>query len=106
MKFGEFVNSRISDNSKIVVSNQQVAGGLVDGDVAILNLSDGVYYGLNAVGGRIWSLIQQPTTVHAVEEILLQEYDVDPDICHKELLDILEDLADHGLIEVNNDQVE
>jgi hypothetical protein len=98
-----FVNNRISKESTVVVSRQQISGGLIDDEVAILNLSDGVYYGLNAVGGRIWSLIQQPTKVHTVQEILLLEYDVDPDNCYRELLNILEDLADHGLIDVNND---
>jgi hypothetical protein len=98
------VNNSISEESTVVVSRQQISGGLVDGEVAILNLSDGVYYGLNSVGGRIWSLIQQPSTVRKIQEILLQEYDVAPDICNRELLNILEDLANRGLIDVKNEQ--
>jgi Coenzyme PQQ synthesis protein D (PqqD) len=94
---------RILEKSTIVVSNQLVSGDLLDGEVAILNLPDGVYYGLNDVGRRVWDLIQQPRTVHELKEILLQEYDVDPEKCSRELIDLLQDLAKHGLIIVNND---
>jgi len=97
------VNNRIVEQSTIVVSSQQVSGDLLDGEVAILNLPDGVYYSLTDVGGRIWNLIQQPKTVHELNEILLQEYDVDPEICYHELMDLLQDLANHGLIIINND---
>ena len=97
------MNNRIVEQSTIVVSSQQVSGDLLDGEVAILNLPDGVYYSLTDVGGRIWNLIQQPKTVHELNEILLQEYDVDPEICSHELMDLLQDLANHGLIIINND---
>jgi len=97
------LNNTILEQSTIVVSSQQVTGDLLDGEVAILNLPDGVYYGLNDVGGRVWSLIQQPKTVRELKEILLQEYDVDAEICSKELIDLLQDLDKHGLIIINND---
>jgi hypothetical protein len=97
------LDNRILEESTIVASSQQVSGDLLDGEVAILNLPDGVYYGLNDVGGRVWNLIQQPKTVHELKEILLQEYDVDPEKCSRELIDLLQDLAKHSLIIVNND---
>jgi hypothetical protein len=97
------LNNRILEQSTVVVSSQQVSGDLLDGEVAILNLPDGVYYSLDEVGGRIWNLIQQPKTVRELTEILLQEYDIDPEICSHELMDLLQDLAEHGLIIINND---
>lgn len=97
------MNNRILEQSTVVVSSQQVSGDLLDGEVAILNLPDGVYYSLDEVGGRIWNLIQQPKTVRELTEILLQEYDIDPEICSHELMDLLQDLAEHGLIIINND---
>ena len=38
----------------------------VQGDeVVLLNLRDGVYYGLDGVGARVWTLVQEPRTVAA-----------------------------------------
>ena len=70
------------------------------GEVAILDLKAGVYYGLDAVGARIWSLIQEPRTVNEIRDILLEEYEVEPERCERDLLALLQRLADEGIIEV------
>ncbi len=72
------------------------------GEVAILDLKAGVYYGLDAVGARIWSLIQEPRTVNEIRNILLEEYEVEPEQCERDLLALLRRLADEGLVEVRN----
>jgi hypothetical protein len=66
----------------------------------MLNLKNGVYYGLDPVGARIWNLIQQPRTVSEVLQILLREYEVDAERCERDLLELLQRLAAEGLIEV------
>jgi Coenzyme PQQ synthesis protein D (PqqD) len=72
----------------------------LSGEAVILSLKSGMYYGLNAVGARVWSLIQVPMTVDDLRAALLQEYDVEPQRCERELLTLLEELAAQGLIEV------
>jgi len=49
----------LSEESRLVVSKDQVSCDLA-GEAAILNLKNGVYYGLDPVGARIWNLIQEP----------------------------------------------
>lgn len=88
-------------DSIIVASTDQVSGELQEGDLAILNLKDGVYYGLNSVGSRIWALLQSPITVMEIRDALLAEYDVDVDDCTRELIALLNDLSNKELIEVN-----
>ena len=97
------MDKEIFDHSIVVVAADQVSGDLTDGEVAILNLKDGVYYGLNTVGSRIWSLIQQPRVVREVCDMLLEEYEVDPDTCSKELLALLKDLAEKNMIDVKDE---
>jgi hypothetical protein len=70
------------------------------GEVVILNLQDGVYYGLNAVGARIWGLLEQPRSVEEIHAVLLEEYDIDAAVCEKQVAAVLNDLAAHGLVEV------
>jgi len=82
-----------------VAAKDQVSSDL-GGEVAILDLKAGVYYGLDAVGARIWSLIQKPRTVNEIRDILLEEYEVEPERCERDLLVLLRRLADEGLIEV------
>jgi hypothetical protein len=69
-------------------------------EAAILALDSGVYYSLNRVGARIWSLLQEPIVVQHLRETLLLEYDIEPDRLNRDLTDLLDRLAAEGLIEV------
>jgi hypothetical protein len=91
----------VSGGSTVVAAKDQVSSDL-GGEVAILDLKAGVYYGLDAVGARIWSLIQEPRTVNEIRNILLEEYEVEPEHCERDLLALLRRLADEGLVEVRN----
>jgi len=92
----------ISTQSTVVAARDQVSSNL-DGEAAILNLKNGVYYGLDPVGARIWSLIQEPTTVAELRDAIVEEYEVEPDRCERDLLALLRDLAAEGLIEVRDE---
>jgi hypothetical protein len=93
----------LTETSVIAATPDQVSSDLRDEKV-ILHLEDGTYYGLNAVGARIWDLIQEPTTVREVREQLVHEYDVEAETCQRDLMAVLRDLADHHLIEIRGDE--
>jgi len=87
----------------VVAARQQISCDLAD-EVAILNLESGVYYGLDAMGALIWNLIQQPRTMGAIRDALLDEYDVDPERCEGDLRAFLTEMASAGLVEVTDAQ--
>lgn len=91
----------LSGSSVVVATKDQLSCDL-GGEAAILQLEHGLYYGLDAVGARIWDLIQVPRSVEAVRDTLLDEYEVDPERCERELLELLEQLAAKRLIEVRD----
>ncbi len=93
------MEEKITSNSLVVAIKDQVSADL-SGEAAILNLKTGIYYGLNEVGASIWKLIQKPKTVREVKDAIVQEYEVDPDQCEKDLLALLNELLSRELIEV------
>jgi hypothetical protein len=86
----------------LVAATDQVSCDL-DGESVILHLSSGMYYGLNAIGARIWGLIQAPRSVMEIRDTLLAEYDVDPARCESDLLILLEQLVAERLVEVQDE---
>lgn len=92
-------------SSTVIISTapDQIASEL-GGEAVILNLASGMYYGLNEVGARVWELIQQPCTFGSILHSLLEEYDVQPDICEQDLTKILMDMKEACLIEVSHEQ--
>jgi hypothetical protein len=92
----------LGENSVVVQSTGQVSSDLA-GEAVILNLDSGTYYGLDAVGARIWSLIQEPKTLAEVRDAILAEYDVEIERCERDIRTLLEKLASEGLIEIRGE---
>ena len=89
----------ISTNTQVKASNDQVSCELNE-EAAILDMKTGVYYGLDPVGARIWELIQQPESVSGIVAQLLDEYDVDAEQCTQDVVMLLSQLQELGLIEI------
>jgi hypothetical protein len=83
----------------IVASKDQLSCDVAD-DAVILNLKNAVCYGMDAVGARIWGLIQAPITVGALRDALVREYDVPADQCQLDLLELTQKLLMEGIIEL------
>ena len=92
----------LSSNSTVVVAGNQSSCKLAE-EAVIHDLKAGVYYGLNATGTRVWSLIQEPRTVQQVRDAILDEYEVDADDCERDLLKLLQDLLSRGLIKAESE---
>jgi hypothetical protein len=89
----------ISLDSTVVAAEGQVSSEIGD-EVAILDLKAGTYYGLDGVGARVWELVQEPQSVREIWYILLEEYEVEPERCERDLLALLQRLAYEGLVKV------
>lgn len=72
----------------------------LDGEGVVLNLSSGVYFGLNEVGTRIWQLIEQFGTLTAVHDAVVREFDVDGETAGRDLVELVSELAERGLVRV------
>ena len=92
----------ISPNAVIFSTENQISSELA-GEAVILNMTSGVYYGLNEVGARIWELVQTARPFDELHSILLEEYDVSPEACKQDLTKIILELKEARLVEVNDE---
>jgi hypothetical protein len=70
----------------------------VDNQVVILQYETGTYFTLNAIGTRIWQLLEEEKTVQEILSQLLQEYKVDEKQLHQDISNLMERLKEKGLI--------
>ena len=82
-------------------STNQIACDM-DGEVVILDLKSGTYYGLDVVGASVWALIEHPVCLGAIREAIMSEYDVDAETCDRDILAFLDKMQGIGLVEVTN----
>ena len=69
------------------------------GETVLLNLESGVYYGLDAIGTRVWTLLTtQERSLADVCSIMAEEYDVARETLHDDLTALVRDLCDKQLL--------
>lgn len=76
----------------------RVAATAVADEIVILDLANGTYYGLEAVGARIWGLIGEGKSSGEICKILLEEYEVEQANLVSDVMRLLDDLSARGLI--------
>lgn len=88
-----------TESSVVKAVDHQTSAEIEDENV-ILDLEEGMYYGLNPVGTQIWKRVQEPTPVGEVVTEVAAEYDVDYGQCFDDVVSLLQDLAENDLLVV------
>jgi len=86
--------------SAVIVAASDLLATEFGDELVILNLRDGVYYGLEDVGARIWRLLQQPVSMIAIRDAVVADYDVEPARCEQDIRTLLAELLAKGLVEI------
>jgi hypothetical protein len=70
----------------------------LDGEAVILDLDSGTYFGLNAVGTRVWKLLEAGMGVDLIVDALAAEYEADRAAIAADVARLLADLLGRRLI--------
>ena len=72
----------------------------VDQDAVLLNTLTNKYYTLNEVGARFWNLLSGGKTLREAHQALLEEFEVESPQLEQDLLELVGDLRENGLVEI------
>jgi hypothetical protein len=89
---------RALSSDTLIMRGEDLINAEIDNEAIVLSVAQGFCYGLNGVGSRIWRLLETPTRISDLCATLLTEYNVDPDACERQVLDLLEELRTERLI--------
>lgn len=70
----------------------------VDGDLVILDLESGIYFGLDEVGARFWALASEGASLPDACGTMLQEYEVDAETLEQDIKALVGELEQRKLI--------
>lgn len=74
----------------------------LENETVLMSVQNGAYFGMNDTGGRIWELVENPTTAVDMAGVLSSEYDIPEDDCCDRVMTYLGLLNEKELIvEVN-----
>lgn len=86
--------------SRTIHISSEVLCRELQGEAVLLDLDSQRYFGLDAVGTRIWQLLGQHGDEGAILDALEQEFDADRETLERDLQDFLQRLTEAGLITV------
>lgn len=72
----------------------------VSGETVMLDLNSENYFGLDAVGTRIWQLLQEHSDLQKIYDTMLEEYDVSEKQLGTDMEKLITKLNEAGLIEI------
>jgi hypothetical protein len=83
---------------------EQVVFRELESETVLLNLTTGLYYGLDDVGTRMWKALEKHGTLEEATFELLDEFEVDGTQLQQDLQSLARELCDQGLLEVVREQ--
>ena len=81
---------------------EQVTYNEVGGEMVLLNLESGKYFGLDDIGTRMFTLLNELGHLEAAYQVLLGEYQVEAERLKNDLIVLVDELAGHELLIVVN----
>ena len=68
-------------------------------DVVALQLDRGYCYGMEQVSAAVWRLLAEPSDVPTLCDRLADEFEVEPERCRRDVVQLLEQMRGEGLVE-------
>lgn len=82
--------------------NESVVCAELDDEMVLLNVETGIYFGLDELGTRIWTLLAAGSDEEDIFSTLLAEYEVDPQRLRTDISAFLETLARKKLLRLED----
>jgi hypothetical protein len=82
----------------LLIRDPDLVAADMDGDLVMMSIDHGEYYGVGGVGPRVWELLQQPITVEDITAVICDEFDVEADRCREDINGFARQLLEMGLV--------
>ncbi len=96
------MSSDFSAGTRIRLAKRQIST-IVEGEAVILQMDEGVYYGLNAVGTTVWKNLKNAPTFAELQALITSEFEVSDEDCAADLNALIGDLLKYQLVEVESE---
>lgn len=88
------LNTRLNRNDELLHASVGAE------ECVMMSIEAGSYYGLNAVGSRIWELLESPKTVAQLCTQICEEFEVDERTCEDAVVKFVDDLIKNRIVHV------
>ena len=81
-----------------IVRCEELLEADLNGEIVALHIERGQCYGLNAVAADIWRMLAEPISLDEICTRLVEDYDIDSPTCRDEVVRLVSQLEEEGLV--------
>ena len=85
------LNTRLEVSSSVVTRE-------IGGEMVLMDLESGTYFGLDAIGGRAWQGFEDGLTIKQLCEQIEDEFEVSPEQFREDMLALARNLLEQKLV--------
>ncbi len=86
------------DTEQLYRRDSQLVSTIMDGNMVMMDVEHGAYYGLGSVGTRIWELLEGPVSAQQIIQALCSEFEVDETTCKADVEKFIGDMEEKGMV--------
>ena len=81
-----------------LIRNPNLVAAEMDGELVMMSIEEGIYYGLTGIAPDIWEALETPQSKDQLIDTLLKKYDVPEDILKADVETFLTDMMNNKLL--------
>jgi hypothetical protein len=85
-------NEKLVGLQSVVSRNPEIIHSRMDGEVVMMSIDQGLFFGIDTIGTHIWNLLETNVKVEDLIEKLVASYDVERSVCENDTLKFLNDM--------------
>ena len=85
----------------MISRDQSVLTAEVDGEIVMMSIAQGRYFGLDDIGSDIWKRIEPPCSFADLVDRLAGDYDADRTVIAEDVTKLLRHMADHKVVRLD-----
>jgi len=94
----------VNEDKPIAEYKYQQAQGLmssqIDGELVLMSVENGFYYGLDSIGADIWGRLEEPVSLEQLVDQLCKEYAGERSKIRQDVQSLLDDMCTQRILQV------
>ena len=83
-----------------MVRHPELVAAEMDGDLVMMSIERGEYYGVGGVGPRVWELLEEPISIDGLTATICSEFEVEEARCREDVTQFVTQMSEMGLIQI------
>jgi hypothetical protein len=90
-------------SSRVRPKEVEIAAKVIDGEAVIINLTNGMYYSMEQVGGMIWAMIGEGRSLGEIVSAVTRRYEVSPAQARADVERVAAELLEQKLVRLTDE---